>query len=146
VNLRGQFNVPKGTKERVVLNTDDFEKTCALLKNATLLPSDFEPVISGAGEGDLIFADPPYITGHSNNGFVKYNERLFSWADQIRLRDSLLKAAGRGAFVLTTNANTGPIKRLYGPPFKILIASRASVIASNPDYRGTSTELIISNF
>jgi DNA adenine methylase len=39
--------------------------------------SDFEPLVDEAEAGDLVFADPPYIVGHNNNGFVKYNEKLF---------------------------------------------------------------------
>jgi DNA adenine methylase len=145
VNLQGQFNVPKGTKKRVVLETDDFERVHHLLQNATLTTSDFEPVIDMAREGDLIFADPPYITAHANNGFVKYNEKLFSWKDQIRLRDSLLKAARRGAFVLSTNADTSSIRDLYRGHFRIMSTSRASVIASSSLRRGIRIEAIITS-
>src|SRR5208337_673134 len=73
VNLRGEFNVPKGTKENVVLETDDFRRVSLALERASLVASDFEPIVRRACKGDLIFADPPYVTSHSNNGFLKYN-------------------------------------------------------------------------
>src|SRR5579863_5287698 len=37
VNLRGQFNVPRGTKDSVILPTDNFEKIAELLKTTTLM-------------------------------------------------------------------------------------------------------------
>jgi DNA adenine methylase len=46
---------------------------------------------------DLLFVDPPYTVRHDNNGFIKYNEQLFSWDDQLRLRDAVLRAKERGA-------------------------------------------------
>jgi len=85
VNLNGQFNVPKGTKTAVVLDTDNFAGAARLLRRATLRVSDFEPIIDQAEAGDFVFADPPYITGHNNNGFVRYNDKLFKWEDQDRL-------------------------------------------------------------
>jgi DNA adenine methylase len=77
VNTRGEFNVPVGTKEKVLLDADDFCQASVLLKRATLMASDFGQVVCQAGRGDLIFADPPYVTAHSQNGFLKYNEKLF---------------------------------------------------------------------
>ncbi len=143
VNIRGRFNVPMGTKEKVLLNADDFFQTSALLKGATLIASDFERVVCQARKGDLIFADPPYVTAHSQNGFLKYNEKLFSWEDQVRLRDALLDAKKRGAAVVATNANTPVIRGLYAQHFRVFSASRSSVIASNAKNRGRTSELII---
>jgi DNA adenine methylase len=145
VNLRGEFNVPMGTKERVLLGADDFCRASVLLKRAALIASDFGQVVCEAGRGDLIFADPPYVTAHSQNGFLKYNERLFSWTDQIRLRDALLGAKRRGAAIVATNADTPSIRALYREHFKIFSATRSSVIASDTRNRGRTSELIISS-
>lgn len=81
VNRDGRFNVPKGTKSSVILDTDDFTAAARLLAAADLRTSDFEPVIDEASEGDFVFADPPYTVSHNNNGFVKYSEKLFSWGE-----------------------------------------------------------------
>jgi DNA adenine methylase len=83
VNLTGQFNVPKGEKTAVVMDTDDFAAAAKLLRRADLRVSDFERLVDEAQAGDLVFADPPYIVGHNNNGFVKYNEKLFRCPDQF---------------------------------------------------------------
>ncbi|MGA2628881.1 MAG: Dam family site-specific DNA-(adenine-N6)-methyltransferase [Terriglobia bacterium] len=146
VNVSGQFNVPIGTKESVVLETDDFDQVSRLLKHASLVVSDFKRVIRRARKGDFIFADPPYVTSHSNNGFLKYNENLFGWDDQVRLRDCLLQAKKNGAHVLSTNADTPPIRKLYKKDFTIRSVTRPSVIAAGSDKRGMVRELIITSW
>jgi DNA adenine methylase len=83
VNLNGIFNVPIGTKDSVVLDTDDFSKISCLLKSIVIECCDFEHSIDKAVDGDFVFVDPPYTARHNHNGFIKYNEHLFSWADQI---------------------------------------------------------------
>lgn len=146
VNTRGEFNVPLGTKDSVLLDTDDFPRASALLRGASLLTADFERVVSKASHGDLVFADPPYVTAHSQNGFVKYNEKLFCWDDQVRLMNCLCHAKRKGAHVVATNADTPSIRRLYEGSFAIRTASRSSVIASSSLNRGTTSELIITSW
>jgi DNA adenine methylase len=144
VNKQGQFNVPIGTKTRVCLATDDFERIHELLDAASLVQSDFERVIEMATAGDFIFVDPPYTTLHSENGFVKYNEKLFSWSDQIRLRDCLMRAQKRGVFFIATNADHNSIRQLYSTGFRVRPVSRASVIAADSNHRQPIRELLIT--
>lgn len=74
---------------------------------------------------------------------MQYNETLFSWADQVRLRDSVESAVSRGVKVLVTNANHSSIRELYDGLGDMICLSRASVLASNPEKRGKYEELAI---
>lgn len=144
VNLNGKFNVPRGTKKAVLLETDDFEQASALLANAEIRISDFEPIIDQANEDDLVFADPPYTVRHNVNGFLKYNEQLFSWDDQIRLADALARARERGAKVVLTNANHHSVRGLYRDRgFVLKAVSRYSSISADPKCRKQFEELVI---
>lgn len=143
VNLRGEFNVPIGTKKGVLYESDDFSVLSNRLKCASFATEDFEKAIERAGPKDFIFADPPYTVKHNSNGFVKYNERIFSWEDQVRLRNCLLAAKRRGAKILLTNADHVSIRELYASGFMISTVQRASVIAASNIYRGRTTELVI---
>lgn len=145
VNLKGEFNVPIGTKTNVVLGTDDFEGVSRLLKGATLAHLDFEKVIDQAQEGDLIFADPPYTVKHNFNGFVKYNEKMFHWDDQVRLSECLIRASGRGCLIFLTNANHPSIVELYENDFDLSPMKRSSRIAASSSNRGMYEELVIKN-
>lgn len=143
VNLEGKFNVPIGTKQNVILDTDDFEIVSSILGGVDLISGDFEQAISQARSGDFVFIDPPYTVKHNYNGFVKYNESIFSWDDQIRLRDSVKAAVLRGAKVLITNACHDSIRDIYEDVGQLLVVSRASVIAGKADARGRYEEMVI---
>jgi DNA adenine methylase len=95
VNLKGEFNVPIGTKNTVLLDSDDFPALAKLLEGVRLECNDFEWAIDQATEDDFVFVDPPYTVKHNLNGFIKYNETLFAWKDQVRLRDAVDRAVRR---------------------------------------------------
>lgn len=142
VNRLGKFNVPVGNRDSVFLSTDDFESISRRLKGVELFNEDFEKIIKTANKGDLVFVDPPYTIAHNLNGFVKYNETLFSWEDQVRLRDAVMVARGKGANVVVTNANHPAIRKLY-KEFEQFELNRRSAIAASPQKRGIYGELLI---
>lgn len=144
VNLKGKFNVPIGTKTNVIQNHDKWEEWSKILKNSELICGDFELLIDRARKNDLLFLDPPYTVRHNNNGFVKYNEVLFSWADQERLATAAEQACRKGTKVIITNANHESIRELYSSSFSIKEISRYSSIAANGINRNKYEELIIT--
>lgn len=146
VNLKGEFNVPIGTKTSVLLENDDFQALARKLSKCKLLVSDFRDTINLASAGDFIFADPPYTVKHNVNGFIKYNESIFSWEDQIALLESLIFASKRGVKILLTNANHKSIRNLYHKHFDVNVLNRASVIAASSSFRSDTTELVIKNY
>lgn len=144
VNLEGKFNVPRGTRNNIILPTDDFKATAQQLKKAKIIVEDFEVLINRAKKNDFIFADPPYTVRHNNNGFIKYNEKLFSWSDQERLANSLAKARRRGAMIVSTNANHESLRDLYADKgFNFFEISRYSSISASSTSRKHFEELVI---
>lgn len=144
VSRAGRFNVPKGTRDSILRATDDFEGAARLLAGADLRTSDFERVINEAAAGDLVFADPPYTVSHNNNGFKRYNEKLFSWADQTRLASALTSASQRGAMVVATNADHESVKQLYeGNEFTVRTVKRTSSVSGSPASRNQFKEVMI---
>ncbi len=141
-NLSGKFNVPIGTKTQVIMHDDDFEGASKALMNANIRACDFEETLDCATRGDLVFLDPPYTTAHNTNGFVKYNQKIFNWDDQLRLRRSVEAARGRGAKILMTNANHHSIRDLYSELGEPKIIPRSSVISGNASSRGQTTEAL----
>ncbi len=143
VNLKGEFNVPRGTKNSVILPSDDFEKLSKRLSSCEILCQDFESTISAADKGDFVFVDPPYTVNHNLNGFLKYNERIFSWNDQVRLRDALVEAQKRGVKITVTNADHQSIRQLYKGLGQIVRLERASIIAARAEDRRSTTEIMV---
>lgn len=143
VNRRNEFNVPIGTKTNVVLPTDNFSSMSRMLSPAEIVNQDFETTLEAAEQGDFVFVDPPYTVKHNLNGFLKYNDKIFSWADQLRLRDAVVQAAGRGAMVLVTNANHQSIREIYEGVGLQEAIGRASVLSGSARHRVQTEELII---
>ena len=106
VNKNGIFNVPIGTRDNCIADIELFEEYAKLLKGMQITTADFEVIIKKAKAGDLIFADPPYAVQKKQDGFIKYNDKLFTWADQERLCRCLSEANERGVYVVLTNVNT----------------------------------------
>jgi DNA adenine methylase len=144
VNKSGAFNVPVGTRSTVIFSHDDFEKVANALQSAKLRASRFEQIIAKAELGDLLFVDPPYTVMHNNNNFVKYNEELFGWKDQIKLHKCLCAAKKRGVQIILTNANHHSVKILYRNFGRKNILTRLSLIAAEAEDRKASQELLIT--
>ncbi len=143
VNQKGKFNVPIGDRTKIVFEKIDLSNISKALKKTDLRTCDFEKVIGDAKRGDFLFVDPPYTVCHNNNGFIKYNEKLFSWNDQKRLFEALLKAKSKGAKILATNANHIDLVKLYKNEFGIKKINRISRIAGKTSSRNSFEEIII---
>ncbi|MEG0503666.1 MAG: Dam family site-specific DNA-(adenine-N6)-methyltransferase [Raoultibacter sp.] len=146
VNRKGRFNVPIGSKKKVIHDDDDFALWAAALNNAEIKAQDFRETIKDACEGDFIYADPPYTVQHNNNNFVKYNEQIFSWEDQVELCKVLTDANDRGVNVLISNADHDSIWNLYcSEIWQVDKVERFSGLAASNSRRKRITEVLISN-
>lgn len=145
VNLKGEFNVPWGApKSGFICDRENLYRVGKLLARdgITLTHGDFGSVLEMVRPGDLVFIDPPYVTSHNNNGFIEYNQTLFSWDDQIRLARAARTAVCQGATVLVTNAHHDKVIELY-QGFELVILERASTLAASRAKRGRTSEVLL---
>jgi DNA adenine methylase len=142
VNRQGDFNVPfAGQLNRKLFDSRVLRVASQRLKGCSLLAQDFSESLKAAKRGDLVYCDPPYTVLHNNNGFLRYNERLFSWSDQGRLAELARAAVGRGAFVLVSNAGTEHVRLLY-QGFHTIPTQRASCVSASTTSRGQVSEFL----
>jgi DNA adenine methylase len=137
LNLSGEFNVPFGGGNRTpeLLWQDGLiEKASKSLQGIELLVSDFEAILDKAERGDVVYCDPTYTATHNNNGFIRYNNRNFSWDDQERLASAALRAYQRGALVIVSNAKYSNLHELYNP-FSPKVLTRKSLVSRKPEAR-----------
>ena len=146
VNLRGEFNVPIGTKDRVAYPDDYLQDIAACLRHASIRVADFENTLDKAEADDFVFVDPPYTVMHNNNNFVKYNAKLFSWTDQLRLASAVKKAVRRGAAVMVSNADHQSVRELYRDFGTHHRVDRTSILAADFLHRRKTTELLITSY
>jgi len=141
-NLSGKFNVPYGQKHHIdPCNETLLRRISSLLRGTKIISADFEAAVAHAKAGDFVYFDPPYTVAHGNNGFLKYNAKIFSWKDQERLATVARSLRAKGCSVLVSNADHSSIHKLY-PDFKVHIVERHSVMAASRQYRRPVTELL----
>ena len=100
VNRKGEFNVPFGNRESHNFNLTNLRAVAQSLENINIHHRDFEASLVDVNAGDLVFLDPPYTVSQSANGFIEYNEKLFSMADQERLSKFIAEVDRRNAFFI----------------------------------------------
>ncbi len=145
VNLNGEYNVPFGYRTKSFLDEDNLRSVSSSLKNVIFSSTDFAVCISNIRKGDLVFLDPPYTVAHNDNGFIKYNQKIFSLDDQYRLAKTIERIKEIGAYYILTNACHGTIKKIFDNGDRIVKMSRASLIGGKKAKRGKYAELVITN-
>jgi DNA adenine methylase len=146
VNLAGQYNVPFGYRSSY--NPPDRLELLAASKRlqaAKLDVGDFEDATAEVGPGDLVFLDPPYTVAHNTNGFVKYNDRLFRFADQHRLRMTVERIAATGAYFVLTNAAHQSIADLFDGVGRRIELNRKNAVGGRKALRGSAAEYLFTN-
>lgn len=145
-NLSGQYNVPFGYRKKHFLDSNVLRSASKALQHARIVGRDFQDSLLNIGQNDLVFIDPPYTVTHNNNGFIKYNARLFDLHAQHRLSDFIDEIKRRGAYYILTNAAHLDIKTIFEKEGdKLLSVSRASLIGGKHAKRGQFEEYIFTN-
>jgi DNA adenine methylase len=146
VNLKGEYNVPFGNRPKTNAPDDAWlQRASKRLQGARLAAADFERALEEVREGDFVFLDPPYTVAHNNNGFVKYNQHLFSYSDQERLAIAVKSISDRGARFVLTNAAHSSIDRLFSPLGRRITVSRRNSIGGKLAARGSAEEYLFTN-
>ena len=146
VNLQGVYNVPYGFKKyKRLFEYEKLKRLSACLQGVNLNCCDFINTLPNIKKGDLVYLDPPYTVSHQHNGFIKYNERLFSWKDQMRLKEYIKTIKDIGANYIMSNAFHKSVKDLFSDLDRRLEINRKSIISGDPKGRKTIVEYIFTN-
>lgn len=146
VNRKGQYNVPYGFRKTWEYDVSRIRLASTKLKNTRIAAGDFEINKYRIKPGDLVFLDPPYTVSHNNNGFISYNQHLFSVEDQQRLKVFIEYIKHKGAFYILTNAAHQVIRDIFlTHGDRILELKRNSLIGGKNAKRVEISEYIFTN-
>ncbi|NCI51375.1 Dam family site-specific DNA-(adenine-N6)-methyltransferase [Sediminibacterium roseum] len=146
VNCYGQYNVPYGKRTAVdVVTSELFNDVHSFLQGVWLKTCPFTKTLANIKKNDLVFIDPPYTVAHENNGFIEYNQKLFSWQDQLKLKEFVHSIIDIGAYFILTNASHASIRSLYSGTGVVGTLSRSSQVGGRNKTRGLFNELVITN-
>jgi DNA adenine methylase len=102
-------------------------------------------VIQNVKKGDLVFLDPPYTVTHNSNGFIQYNQKIFSLSEQYKLSEMIDRIKDIGAYYILTNAAHPEVKSIFQKDDPIFEVNRSSTIGGIGSKRGKYAELIMTN-
>lgn len=140
VNRRGEFNVPFGRPLRNdPLDIQSILTASRVLQHAQLQAASFDATLESAGPGDLVYCDPPYTIQHENNGFIKYNEILFSWQHQKELAALAADLRRNECTVIVSNAWHDSLVAAYDE-FYAYRLTRLSTLGGTGSTRGSFAE------
>ncbi|EGC2196389.1 Dam family site-specific DNA-(adenine-N6)-methyltransferase [Salmonella enterica] len=142
-NRQGEFNVGFGKYRQPYFPLAELEAFSAVASRCTFAVADCNDTVALAGEGDVVFCDPPYEPMPGKSGFTNYSGQSFRFDDQVRLAQSLKAAHQRGASVVITNSGAPAIRELYtsmGFDVRPLRARRS--ISCTGETRETVTDII----
>ena len=145
VNSRGEYNVPYGFRTKNFVEKEKVYRFSERLQSAELNVSDFAMIIDKVSMNDLVFLDPPYTVSHNKNGFIKYNQKLFSLDDQYRLYECVQEIKLRKAFYILTNAAHDVIRNIFTTNDNFHEVERSSLIGGKKAVRGRVSEFIFTN-
>jgi len=146
VNLRGEYNVPYGSKNyKMLFDFENFDRLRQLFENSVFESIDFEEALYKIERNDLVFLDPPYTVAHENNGFIKYNQKIFAWEDQERLLNYIEVIKSKQAYFILTNAAHDNIDNLFKKIGRKIIITRYSVIGGKGADRKQINEYLYTN-
>ena len=153
VNRKGEFNVPIGNyKKPSFPKAENLLAVQKALENVTIHLSSFENCESWVDKYTFIYFDPPYRPLSDTSHFVSYSKGEFNDENQKQLAETFRSLDEKNVKLLLSNSdpkNTVPddefFDELYSG-FNIQKVSANRAINSNPNKRGTITELLISNY
>lgn len=146
VNQKGEFNVPYGFRNNIdIVDIENLKKVSLKLQNTVLKCQDFEAISKNIKKGDFVFLDPPYTVAHENNGFIQYNQKIFSLEDQIRLSKFVETIKEKEAFYILTNAKHKAIQEIYNNIDNPIVLTRSSTVGGIGARREGFKEYIFSN-
>lgn len=146
VNLKGEYNVPYGYRTKDFCEEDNLRLASKILNKSNINSCSFSDTIDQIKRNDLVFLDPPYTVTHNNNGFIKYNAKLFDITKQRELSEYIDEIKNKGAYYILTNAAHNVIEDIFSKEgdFKKKI-SRASLIGGVNAKRGQYKEFVFTN-
>lgn len=142
-NRDGFFNVGWGKYEAPYFPEIEIKAFKLKSHKCVFLNAGYRRTLALAGDGDVVYCDPPYEPLPGTAGFTNYAAGGFTWDDQIALAENCVSAHQRGAKILISNSTAPRVIELYeylGFTLHHVNARRA--ISSKGSTRETASDVV----
>lgn len=142
-NRNNQFNVGWGKYPSPYFPLDEINAFTEMAHNCVFMTAGFRRTLALAGEGDVVYCDPPYEPMPGTAGFTNYAAGGFTWDDHIALTECCVAAHQRGARIVIGNSTAPRVVDLYSQyGFEIHHISARRSISSKGSTRETAKDLV----
>ncbi|EAB7501067.1 Dam family site-specific DNA-(adenine-N6)-methyltransferase [Salmonella enterica subsp. enterica serovar Newport] len=142
-NRNNQFNVGWGKYPSPYFPEEEIRAFTEMSHNCVFMAAGFRRTLALAGEGDVVYCDPPYEPMPGSAGFTHYAAGGFTWDDHIVLAECCVAAHQRGARVVISNSTAPRVIDLYSQHgFEIRYISARRSISSKGSTRETVKDLV----
>lgn len=140
-NASGAFNVPFGAMRAPSAPEREIREFSVAMSAAEFRNEDFRVMMSEAGDGDLVYCDPPYVPASLTASFAAYAKGGFGISDHRDLAQACADAARRGAVVLLSNHDTETAREIFASAdIRKISVSRS--VSANRKGRTNADEII----
>lgn len=142
-NLDGFFNVGFGKYKAPYFPEEEIKAFKRKAHSCVFMNAGFRRTLALAGDGDVIYCDPPYEPLPGTAGFTNYAAGGFSWDSQVELAESCVAAHQRGAKVVISNSTAPRVIELYEQHgFTLHRVSARRAISSKGSTRETASDVV----
>ena len=142
-NRDGFFNVGWGKYEAPYFPVEEIKAFKRKAHACVFMNAGFRRTLALAGDGDVVYCDPPYETLPGTAGFTNYAAGGFSWDSQVELAESCVVAHQRGAKVVISNSTAPRVIELYEQHgFTLHRVSARRAISSKGSTRETASDVV----
>lgn len=142
-NRDGLFNVGFGKYRAPYFPAEEIKAFSSIAHNCVFMNAGYRRTLALAGEGDVVYCDPPYEPLPGTDGFTNYAAGGFTWDDQIALAECCVAAHQRGASVVITNSSAPRVIDLYEQHgFTLHHISARRAISSKGSTRETAADIV----
>ncbi|EHA6762866.1 Dam family site-specific DNA-(adenine-N6)-methyltransferase [Salmonella enterica] len=144
-NLDGFFNVGWGKYKAPYFPEKELMAFRKKSSACVFMNAGFERTLRLAGDGDVVYCDPPYEPMPGTAGFTSYASGGFSWDSQVALAESCVAAHQRGAKVFISNSTAPRVIELYERHgFTLHRVNARRSILSKGSTRETANDIVAS--
>ncbi|EGF1661353.1 Dam family site-specific DNA-(adenine-N6)-methyltransferase [Salmonella enterica] len=144
-NLDGFFNVGWGKYKAPYFPEKELMAFRKKSSACVFMNAGFERTLRLAGDGDVVYCDPPYEPMPGTAGFTSYASGGFSWDSQVALAESCVAAHQRGAKVFISNSTAPRVIELYERHgFTLHRVNAHRSISSKGSTRETANDIVAS--
>ncbi|EOF6019090.1 Dam family site-specific DNA-(adenine-N6)-methyltransferase [Salmonella enterica] len=144
-NLDGFFNVGWGKYKAPYFPEKELMAFRKKSNACVFMNAGFERTLRLAGDGDVVYCDPPYEPMPGTAGFTSYASGGFSWDSQVALAESCVAAHQRGAKVFISNSTAPRVIELYEQyGFTLHRVNARRSISSKGSTRETANDIVAS--